>query len=404
MRINSKNIVRFWLIGFLLIATDFLHFFKPYEDYRDLLLVFSVLTLTLYYLLQKRKKPCKFDNHIIAVAPLFMCAISSIVPAIIFRQSFFAALLAQRHFYLIFLSYYPLRIAFNKKDLTIDRVLKYINIIATAELAVVVVQCFLRKYVIFTTLVFSQFIKYGAFTNRMGLFDGPIIILALFCWIQNIMVGRDPFKNSIKVFFSLYVFFVFGQTRMIMASLVAVLVVSLVMYQGKKIVKVILCFMIPVVIFAFTKTSFFTMILSALDGSLIGTSYDTVSIRLKAIELYLNGFLNSWFVGMGSPHESCITAYQAAGFYDNIFLVDNGVFAFVYVYGILGIFFYYLVYVKKWIISFKLFKKTNIIYYLLFFTYFICSSISIMPFYLYEIYGISLVLILVMLEQQKTNN
>ena len=64
---------------------------------------------------------------------------------------------------------------------------------------------------------------------------------------------------------------------------------------------------------------------------------DTLTIRAQGRELYLESLTHHPIFGCGYPHEDCIAACNAAGFNQGIYLVDNGIFGFAYVYGLLGV-------------------------------------------------------------------
>ncbi|MDD6432618.1 MAG: hypothetical protein PUF79_05760 [Lactobacillaceae bacterium] len=400
----QSKLIRLWLWGFLFIGTNYFHIIRVNVDYRDILLTFSVFILGLYTLLNAKDiKNISYKNSIVAFFPLFMCILASIIPVFIFNQSFGKAFFAQRPFYLTFLCYFPIRMAFMKNDLTFDYVKRNANFFATIELIIVFIQCLLRNQITFTTLEFSNFVKYGASTGRLW-FDGPIIIFSLFFWISDFLKGKKKYINLLKIVMSLYIFFVFSQTRMMMLGLAFIILMALLIYKGNTLRKLLIIFLVlPLLIYLFVKSNYWVMISSAFNGSLVNTQYDTTTIRRYARELYISGFLKSYLMGMGYPHESCVAAYEAAGFYRHIFLVDNGFWGFLYVYGIFGIYYYYIVYVRSFFRAIKLYKVDNKIYYLLYFSYLIITSFSLMSFNIYEIPGFSLLLIICMMEEDSFN-
>ena len=402
MKTESSKLIHFWLIGFLFIGTEYFHFIKLSFDSRDILLIFSTVILGIYALICSGDFKRVSYNNTIAIFPLLMCIVASIIPMIIFHQSFWAGFLAQRHFFLTFLCYYPIRLAFAREELTFDYVKKTVNIFASIELLIVFLQCLLRNKIIFTSLTFSSFVKYGASTGRLG-FNGPIIIFAICFWINDFFNNKKKFLNLSKVLISLYVFFTFSQTRMMMIGLSVTVIVAMLISKGSLLKKILTIITLMLIIYLFIRSNYWITMTSALNGSLVNTKYDTTSIRKYGRELYISGFLKSGLIGMGYPHESCSAAYEAAGFYDNVLLVDNGFFGFVYVYGILGIFFYCKAYISNFIKAIYLYRLNYRMCYILYFTYFITVSLSMMHFYLYEVYGFELLLVVCMLEKDSLN-
>ena len=64
---------------------------------------------------------------------------------------------------------------------------------------------------------------------------------------------------------------------------------------------------------------------------------DTLAIRSIGREWYLNSLIKHPILGCGYPHEDCRAACEAAGFTRGIYIVDNGVFGFAYIYGLIGV-------------------------------------------------------------------
>ena len=65
------------------------------------------------------------------------------------------------------------------------------------------------------------------------------------------------------------------------------------------------------------------------------TDYGHFGIRADARKLYLEMLAKHPFLGGGYPYIE--NALEASGYYKRMYLVDNGVFGFIYIYGGVGI-------------------------------------------------------------------
>ena len=96
--------------------------------------------------------------------------------------------------------------------------------------------------------------------------------------------------------------------------------------------------------------------------------------------------------GNGYPHNNNYEALEAAGVFKGYYIIDNGIFAFCYEYGLIGLIWWTKLFIWELI---KILKKKNSIKYLLpllFNLFWISICVSFLHFNEYEIYGILIVI------------
>ena len=125
-------------------------------------------------------------------------------------------------------------------------------------------------------------------------------------------------------------------------------------------------------------------------------------IREIGKELYKNEISKTPLVGRGFPHYTSSAAYQAAGMYDKIGLIDNGIYAFAYVYGLFGLAWYVWMTLKMLVCSFLAAKKGE--FKFLLYTIFIqVICVNIIWWYWKYSFCLIMTLMLAMMEEYRTN-
>lgn len=351
MKIRKLNMIEFWLVWVLLVSIDFFHLFSLTRftgvKTDDILLVSSALILGYYFFASDIKKKY-LRGAILFVMPVVMSIISSVVSSVKFGQSFMDGFLAQRFFWFPFLLYFPLNKAILNGRLTLNRVNDIISKIAFVEILIVFFQCILYNYVRFSLIEFVGTFRGGSWTNRLY-FNAPIVIYALFLWISNILRQRHTRTSVIGVAMSIAVLFVFGKTRMQMLGVMIVLayiILKCKMSTKKKILLIMASFLAGLIL---ACSSIFDFIISIFAETVSGTG--TALIRNEGRELYINALKKSPLVGFGYPHQNCYAAIEAAGINRRIYLVDNGIFGWGYVYGLIGVIWFLVFHIKPFILA-----------------------------------------------------
>ena len=166
------------------------------------------------------------------------------------------------------------------------------------------------------------------------------------------------------------------------------------MERRKKVLLILFMFMGCLIM---VRTSLFQFIMTAVNQS-INSFNNTGLTRQIGRHLYLEALAESPFWGNGYPHENCTAAISAAGMDRGIYLNDNGIFGFAYVYGLVGVVWWIILFMGKLRLSYKYFKAENDICFLLFFLYNVSILISLVFFTQNIIFGIIIVLVVSVLE------
>lgn len=170
-------------------------------------------------------------------------------------------------------------------------------------------------------------------------FDSVLLRLMLFLSIEKIFRKQHILKNSIIVALDLFVIVIVCQMRMTFIA-VAVSIVIGVMLMRRMTIRKILMLAGIVLVAAFSLNlsvvqETITEAMGFLQGNAATTS--TLKFRAQASALYMNTLASHPLLGGGYINTLNDVARNAAGIDNNIYLVDNGLLAFVYIYGLIGL-------------------------------------------------------------------
>ena len=130
---------------------------------------------------------------------------------------------------------------------------------------------------------------------------------------------------------------------------------------------------------------------------------NTMAIRYVGRELYFNQLSQSvrtMLFGCGYPNELFSPAASKAGFYDHIYLNDNGIFGFAYIYGLIGVIAVILIVIKALKIVLPEIKNNSInVIVLMFIMMQIVSSYNV-TFWYWKADGTFLLVIILCIAEQ----
>ena len=104
-------------------------------------------------------------------------------------------------------------------------------------------------------------------------------------------------------------------------------------------------------------------------------------------------------LGAGYPYIQ--KALEAAGYNKAIFLSDNGVFGYIYIYGTLGAMWVIMILRKLIKMSVNIFKQMNETYFLFFYLFFIITSVNEIHWYWETGFGIFILSVLLLEEKNQ---
>ena len=250
--------------------------------------------------------------------------------------------------FVIYFMYFPLSKLFKIGKITKEQIEKMIYIIGTIQL------------ILFTIFFISSgklsFLKYE-YDYRYGsirLREKCCIINLLFVLtINNYINSREKNKNLILIIFNILVCALIIKTRLLIASYIGVLIISLILWKKnlrKKIFFVIATLLIvPIIV----------------NSTIIKDTIDTIfendedDIRKIGKAYYIEQLKYSPFTGRGYINTQCEKAVIAAGINENIYLVDNGIYAVAFEYGMVGILWFLILWLKMLNNSIKKYNNEN---------------------------------------------
>lgn len=266
-----------------------------------------------------------------------------------------------------FLLYFPMTRMLNVGQMKKKDVLDILFLVGTFELIIYTLQFVLADIAQFTYVNTSE-IRYDSARLRVPYLLPMILGLYVLGWF---LTGKIKKKKILSLFYVAWCFFLLiGICKHRAPSLILICVVGLgyLLWRKNLSMKAIVGIILGLFAVVFITNS--EGIMEALGVLLGGSSTgDTLSIREAGQVYYIAKLQNSPIFGFGFPNIACAAATTAAGELYNYFLVDNGIYGFAYIFGIMGIGWIVLLFVKTLRMSYGLYKKRETYFYLLYFVF-----------------------------------
>ncbi|AGX43824.1 O-antigen ligase family protein [Clostridium saccharobutylicum] len=318
-----------------------------------------------------------------------LAVISSISAFINYNQGIVSGLLTHRYWIVISFLYFPISTKLQKGKLKIEEIKNAILVVASIELLLVWLQYFFADKFFFLKVIHNY--RYGSIRLYI---DYSYIIMSMYICFDEILKGKKKIKNIILVVITiLYVIFI-NKSRMLFAAIIATLSLNGLLGKGKLRYRIIFG--------AILLTSFSyimnTQLMQEFINAVVEKGNDpTYEIRLLSQSFYLEGFYKSPVFGYGFPNTSDISAYYSAGIGSGYLVADNGIYGYLFSYGLIGI---------CWFLSlFSIFLKNGFLYYyrnrsswILLMTAYLIITIATNCTWFFNYYSFYVVLILIFCE------
>lgn len=303
--------------------------------YSDIWLVLYVSYFFLQFIKYCRIK-CTYEFK----WPLLILCVMTIVAAIqemrLTGQNFNLGLRPQRNYLIILLSYFPIRKLFAENKIDINKLLKLLMVVGTLSASLYIFQKITYNQITFLNVMMNT--RNGSL--RMYI-DSSLIhvagIVALYCFC----IYFKPKYMIAYVFNLVYVFWI-SQGRMELMSFLFASAIGVAIARNLDVKKMILLIVGMVAGVVFLSTPYADNLWNAIQtaGTASVEQGNTMAIRYVGRELYFNQLSHSMrtmLFGCGYPNELFSPAASKAGFYNHIYLNDNGIFGFTYIYGLIGV-------------------------------------------------------------------
>lgn len=319
-------------------------------------------------------KRMQFAGYMVLFAALIF--LSSLQSQLLFGQSIKYGLIQQRRLLIWIFVYFAIELALIKGKFSDEQLISMIRIIGRIELAIYISQYFLYDYIHFLYVSVSS--RY----NDVRFYFTPTLLDFLFMIEIDFLLSkynskREKIKSGITIVLILFEVMIVQKFRLTTMALICCFVLCVLIKRFSKAIKLIYAMTVALGICILLNTTMFRDIIE--QFSLGFTDYGHFGIRVDARKLYLEMLAKHPLLGGGYPYIE--NALEASGYYKRMYLVDNGVFGFIYIYGGIGIMWIVALWTKLIKMSWKVFENKNVTYFLLFYLFFILTCINELHWY-----------------------
>lgn len=396
---DSSNIkINPWCVFLFLILSSSCNFFYlfPNEIGNISLKDFSIILILLCFCCSSFyifKSKVIFNKVFcfIEISTIILVLTSSYAALIHWRQPLWYGIRAQR-LYLIYpfllLIYLSL---FKSNKINFKQIVKVLYTFSIIELFISAFQVFITPNFIFLNIQISKGGRFFGVPLRLYLEDSKYIILfCSFYSLDKFIREEKILSNGLFSFLSLLLLALIDQSRMLIVTFIITFV--LLIFKAKIGRKKKLSFIVATLflLICFLFTPFANSIFSLLNK----TSADTSEIRAIGRTFYLDTLKQSPILSGGFVNTDWELSIIGARMNEFIFANDNGIFGFLFYYGLIGllyIFFLYFFLIKK---SYFIYKKTKNISLFTFIVFSLIGSYSVYSFGMSAHIGFPIILIL----------
>lgn len=366
---------------------DFFYLINPsIVDVSDLnLIIIIIFSIIIFISIYNRTDKKTVNDFFLIFCSIFMLVIfSSLQSYILYKQPFWYGFRAQRTYLVYPLIFLIIKILINHKKITFSQIINLMFVISSIEMIIGFIQFLVGDKFVFTYSFKSFESSYGNYM-RLYFYDTYIILTSF------VAIERYKKNNQIKYLLYIFVSFIFialvTQSRMATLMFGFWVVCSLLFVGNFKKDNVFSKSVIFVGFIAISLIFFFgtSMGKSLLESFQTG-DFSTDKIRKIGRDFYLQTILNN-FLGGGFINTLWEPAFNGSLMNKGVYIVDNGVFGFLFVYGWPGIF--YLIIIE----SYSIYKGIKIAKYKKEYSFFIFVLFSISTSLTLQYYATSMSLI-----------
>ncbi len=370
-------------------------------NYNDLWLVLYLAYVGFIFLRYRNINTGKplFMTEVIAIAVL--CFLSSWQANKLFGQSLVLGIRPQRFFLVIMLGYFAIRKLFAGELLNIETLKNTIINFALLEAILSIIQQFVYNYVVFMHCMVNQ--RYGSVRLYLS---NSVITLAMFFALEKIINKKNFNKSLIMLIAGMMYTFLVIKGRLTTIATISALLGGFVFMKGISLRKFIYAVGVIALIVGFLNTQMFRNLSDVIvveNGEISG---DTLDIRNEGREHYFQRLEKNPYLGGGYPNELYKPAAAAAGFYDEIYLNDNGIFGLMYIYGYVGLVVFVLLFIRLAYVAWIIYKEKNVYFMIMYLILLLIQAVNITAWY-WQYDGIFVLLIVMCMAEalyMKTEN
>lgn len=329
-----------------------------------------ILILFFVYVVLRKKWRMVLDKENyqfgrIMLFPIIMAIYSSLKSNFLHNQTLVQGLSPQRFMIIGFLLYFVL-IEFGKSYGLYNEIVDLVLILAKIELVLYVTQFVLINKIIFLQVPTS--IRLGSIRMNAGALAVNFLIFHSF---NRILMDK---KVALKYVFWLSLGFYYaigiGKTRILLIAYSAALIGAVLVWKNGGKRKIIIFFAILTAIILLMQTELFEFLIDGLKN--MDMSAQT---RTLGRQYYMSKILQNPIFGCGYINLNNAAATEFSGYYQNIYWVDLGIYGLVFFFGIIGLVWMALWYLKLGQKSYLIAKAGDYTYWM-YFIYILAISIN----------------------------
>lgn len=308
--------------------------------FSDIALLFEIAFFVLTYFWQNKRNT--YNKYLVLfLLPLILACTSSLMAFIRYQQPFFMGFRAQRSWIAAMLMFFPLTKAISDNRMSIKEILKMIDGINIIYFAILFLQYILGDWVQFLHLIMNE--RYGSI--RLYASTSFIVISYAYHFCLFFRMKKINLSNLFFICSTIFVFLFITKSRMGMIALFlsSIIIVLKQKMTIKKVFIIAFCFF---AIALFLSSSPGQEILGLIFKNNI-VDNDTSGIRQIGREFYMSELVSSsstFIFGCGYINIDWPQTVIAVRYEEGIFIVDNGIFGNLYIYGFISLLWMVVVY------------------------------------------------------------
>ena len=285
----------------------------------------SIALFSIYFFMVyvKYRRRYKYQFMPIIIGFIFIIGIASIQGHNNWGQSIFYSFTPQRAFLLILLSYFPLHKYIMRKKIKLEYFFELLVYFGILQSCLYLLQHFIYPHIVFINCQMNT--RFGL---RIYVDSVVIEFMIMYCFSQ-ILTGFHKKRNVVAIILGLMHEILVSQGRLECCAVLIALIVGFVLWKKMGYKKIMGISIILFVVVIAINSNFLSFIVGIQDSGLIRETGRALYLK----QLFSN--LRQLLLGCGYPNS--YAASIASGSTKYIYLVDNGIFAFFYVYGLLGL-------------------------------------------------------------------
>lgn len=370
-KINFNCVILFIILAFNL---DFFYLVdSTVINLNDINLIL-IFTWVLFSLIENR---FKMDKKILKITIALFCLYGILVLTSSFQshklygQPYSYGIRAQRNLIIFPLLFLPIANAYKSGKIELSQLKKVLFLVCTIEMIVGYLQFVLQNQVVFVHLYVSE--RYDA--QRFG-FGTTLLGLVMQASLSDAIKGKNKLKNYIFVIAAILFPVLVIRWRMVILQFLLSALVSFFIFQKLSTKKLLLGLIVIGVFMLFLGSTVGQDMIGLLKGT---NTNDTDSIRRLGREFYFETLQKYPLFGGGFINTLWLPAYVGAKFDQGIFVVDNGAFGFSFVYGGVGLFLIFIMYIFLIKYSNKIYRKTRNQTYICYLVFTLCGFVTVTP-------------------------